>query len=118
LPPLKSDKTYTLVLDLDETLVHYYEEKNTVLLRPFASQFLKEMAKFYEIVIFTAGTKDYADWALAHLNNQAAYRYIDHRLFPDHTIQCMDVHIKDLSNLGRDLDKTIIVDNITENFLL
>ena len=44
--------------------------------------------------------------------------YIDHRLYRDHTIQCMDVFIKDLSQLGRDLDKTIIVDNITENFLL
>ena len=69
LPPLNtnSGKQYTLVLDLDETLVHYYEEKNTMLIRPFASQFLQQMAQFYEVVIFTAGTKDYADWALAHL---------------------------------------------------
>lgn len=118
LPPLHGSKEYTLVLDLDETLVHYYEEKNTVLIRPFASQFLKQMAQYYEVVIFTAGTKDYADWALAHLQNSAAYHYIDHRLYRDHTIQCMDVFIKDLSNLGRDLNKCIIVDNITENFLL
>lgn len=41
LPPMSMNKEYTLVLDLDETLVHYYEEKNTVLLRPFASQFLQ-----------------------------------------------------------------------------
>lgn len=41
LPPLTGDKVYTLVLDLDETLVHYYEERNTVLLRPYSSQFLE-----------------------------------------------------------------------------
>ena len=69
---MRANKEYTLVLDLDETLVHYYEEENTVLIRPFASQFLQQMHQFYEVVIFTAGTKDYADWALMHLQNQAA----------------------------------------------
>ena len=76
------------------------------------------MARLYEVVIFTAGTKDYADWALEHLPNRTARKYIDHRLYRDHTISCMEVYIKDLSLLGRELDRTIIVDNITENFLL
>ena len=76
------------------------------------------MARYYEIVIFTAGTKDYADWALEHLANKTARKYIDYRLYRDHTISCMEVYIKDLSCLGRELDRTIIVDNITENFLL
>lgn len=69
MPPLSSNKEYTLVLDLDETLVHYFEERNTVLIRPYATHFLQLMAQHYEVVIFTAGTKDYADWALAHLKN-------------------------------------------------
>lgn len=40
LPKLKGPKRYTLVLDLDETLVHYNEEQNAVLVRPFAVKFL------------------------------------------------------------------------------
>lgn len=44
------------------------------------------MSQHYEVVIFTAGTKDYADWALNHLKNSAAIMYIDHRLYRDHTI--------------------------------
>ena len=86
LPQLKGMKRYTLVLGLDETLVHYNEDLNTVLVRPYACQFLQQMAHFYEVVIFTAGTKDYADWALERLANNAARKYIDYRLYRDHTI--------------------------------
>jgi CTD small phosphatase-like protein 2 len=87
LPPLHSkSKPYTLVLDLDETLVHFVEERNTVYVRPFAVEFLQQMSNLYEVVIFTAGTKDYADWALQFLPDNAAQRYIDYRLYRDHTI--------------------------------
>lgn len=52
---------YTLVLDLDETLVHYVvedEDSAYILIRPGAENFLEELYKLYEIVIFTAATQD------------------------------------------------------------
>jgi carboxy-terminal domain RNA polymerase II polypeptide A small phosphatase len=69
----------TLVLDLDETLVHssFKPVKNAdivlpvdiegrvcnvyVLVRPGCLKFLNEMAKCYEVVIFTASLSKYAD---------------------------------------------------------
>lgn len=60
LPPINEKFTYTLVVDLDETLVHYMEEENEafVQVRPFAEFFLNELSKYFEIVIFTAATEE------------------------------------------------------------
>jgi CTD small phosphatase-like protein 2 len=119
LPKLKKGKNYTLVLDLDETLLHYDDTNEQVYIRPNCEQFLTLMEKYYEIVIFTAGMQDYADWALAHIGGgKIAYQTISHRLYRQHALPCREFYIKDLSLIGRDLSKTIIVDNISENFLL
>jgi TFIIF-interacting CTD phosphatase-like protein len=44
------------VLDLDETLIHNveYGSENYFLVRPGCVYFIELMAKYYEIVIFTA----------------------------------------------------------------
>lgn len=72
------------------------------------------MSKYYEIVIFTAALQDYADWILNRLD---ANKSISHRLYRQHTLKMGSTNIKDLSKIGRELEKTIIVDNIPENFL-
>ena len=118
LPPLNTKKyTYTLVMDLDETLVHYIEEENRayVQVRPYADYFLSEMGKYFEIVIFTAAAEDYADIVLNELDKNNAINY---KLYRKHTEQINGVFIKDLSKLGRDIEKVIIVDNNKDNFSL
>ena len=71
------------------------------------------MAKFYEIVIFTAAVKDYADTILDTIDPN---HYISHRLYREHTRLEDYVSIKDLSLINRDLSKCIIIDNIASNF--
>ncbi len=69
----------------------------------------------FEVVIFTAGMQDYADWALESFTNQSSISY---RLYRHHAISCEGYYVKDLSRIGRNLKRTIIVDNIAENFKL
>ena len=117
LPPGK-ENTYTLVLDLDETLVHFFYTPSggMFLIRPFCLKFLEEMAEKFEIVIFTAALKNYADSILDILDPNK--KLIKYRLYRQHVSLTGMAFCKDLSKIGRDLGRTIIVDNLEENFKL
>lgn len=65
--------------------------------------------------MFTAAVKDYADWILDRIDPG---RLIAYRLYRHHTQPQNGVYVKDLSRLGRDLARVIIVDNNAENFQL
>ncbi len=104
-------------MDLDETLVHYEESEGEgrVNFRPFLDHFLSQMAKYYEIVIFTAAIQEYADPILNHIDPEN--KIILKRLYRQHTESIDNLYnLKDLSILNGDLKKTIIIDNIPENF--
>ena len=49
-------------------MVHFDPRIKTYKPRPGVIKFLYELQKYYEIVVFTAGLKDYADWILNDLD--------------------------------------------------
>jgi CTD small phosphatase-like protein 2 len=60
--------SYTLVLDLDETLVHFDVRRRIFKVRPLCIRFLEELSLIYEIVIFTAAHESYANFILDKLD--------------------------------------------------
>ena len=113
-------KPLTLVLDLDETLVSFIftnENEGISRIRPYLFQFLNLVKNYYEIIIFTAGTKEYADPVLDIIEENKG-KYFSYRLYRESCTVIDNQYTKDISNLGRDLSKTIIVDNISQNFIL
>ena len=110
----KPEKNYTLVLDLDETLVHNLTLSfgDYFLVRPGVFKFLKNIHEYYEIIIFTAGNRQYANNVIDRID---VNDYISHRLFKSHVIYEDGVPVKKLDLIGRDLNKLIFVDNLQAN---
>ena len=117
LKPISPKYKYTLVLDLDETLVHYISDNDSsyIQIRPGAEEFIKDLSEFYEIIIFTAALKNYADLVIEGIDPDGV---ISDRLYRQHTVSVGNANIKDLDKLGRDIKHVIIVDNFLENFSL
>ncbi len=84
-PGKSNNKSLTLVLDLDETLVHfaYSPSGGSFIVRPGCFEFLNNICKYYEVMIFTAATQEYANRVINLIdpgNNLVSYR-----LYRQHT---------------------------------
>jgi RNA polymerase II subunit A small phosphatase-like protein len=130
LPPKSANdrNKKTLVLDLDETLIHsefsrdagrgcdfkvpiYVDgESGTAYVnkRPYVDEFLRWAGRHFEVVIFTASLPAYADPLLNKLDRHRVIRY---RLYRHHCTNRDGDNIKDLSKIGRAAKDTILVDN-------
>ncbi|KAN0064397.1 hypothetical protein ACQY0O_002595 [Thecaphora frezii] len=131
-PIIKEDEgRKCLVLDLDETLVHSsfkvmpadfivpVEIEGTVhnvyvIKRPGVDEFMRRMGEIYEVVVFTASLSKYADPVLDMLDIHHAVR---HRLFRESCYNHKGNYVKDLSQLGRDIGDTIIIDNSPASYI-
>ena len=115
------NKKFTLVLDLDETLISFkinpnQENKGLLQFRPGLDYFLLKMKNFYEIIVFTSATQEYAD-PIENCIEQNE-KYFDVRLYRQHTIIYENDFVKDISRIGRPINSIIIVDNMPQNFRL
>uniref|UniRef100_A0A7S4UXV8 FCP1 homology domain-containing protein n=1 Tax=Alexandrium monilatum TaxID=311494 RepID=A0A7S4UXV8_9DINO len=116
----------TLVLDLDETLIHssfrpvqsadivitveLEGEDHPVFVRkrPGVDHLLAEVSRLYEVVVYTASVPQYANKLLDELDKSGTVSF---RLFRDACTRRPGGYVKDLSKLGRDLKDVVIVDN-------
>ncbi|KAL2023491.1 hypothetical protein VTK56DRAFT_2487 [Thermocarpiscus australiensis] len=121
-----------LVLDLDETLVHssfkiLHQADFTipveiegnyhnvyVIKRPGVDQFMKRVGELYEVVVFTASVSKYGDPLLDQLD---IHKVVHHRLFRESCYNHQGNYVKDLSQVGRDLKDTIIIDNSPTSYI-
>ncbi|KAB1279043.1 Carboxy-terminal domain RNA polymerase II polypeptide A small phosphatase 1 [Camelus dromedarius] len=130
-----SDKI-CVVIDLDETLVHSsFKPVNNadfiipveidgvvhqvrgqvyVLKRPHVDEFLQRMGELFECVLFTASLAKYADPVADLLDKWGAFRA---RLFRESCVFHRGNYVKDLSRLGRDLRRVLILDNSPASYV-
>lgn len=121
----------TLILDLDETLVHssfrpvpspdYIIPVEIdgrvvdvyVIKRPFVDLFLKSVGARFEVVVFTASLGKYADPLLDLLDEHKVIRW---RLFREACYPFEGSFVKDLQCMGRDPSQMILVDNSPHSY--
>ena len=132
LPPINKKYKYTLILDLDETLIYLKNKINIsdndkflnnpfassiLILRPGLIDFLKKMKQIYELIIFSSGTLDYIMPIIKIIEKKG--KFFEYILYRKHISFLKNgEYYKDLSLLNRNLKNVIIVDDMAKNFVL
>eukprot|EP01022_Parablepharisma_sp_SALTPOND_P033524 TRINITY_DN88921_c1_g1_i1.p1 TRINITY_DN88921_c1_g1~~TRINITY_DN88921_c1_g1_i1.p1 ORF type:complete len:292 (-),score=17.80 TRINITY_DN88921_c1_g1_i1:128-1003(-) len=138
-PPKDAQGRKTVIVDLDETLVKVLNGSEFGIarsnaftvsfrnsfgeiietefsIRPFAFEFLRKTSLYYDIILFTASTEEYAKAVLRCLDPER--KLISNILSRKHCLRIGKSYIKDLKLTGRRLEKAILIDNSMAAFAL
>ena len=78
--------------------------------------FLSKVKPFYELITFTSASKEYAQPIINEI--ELDNKYFDYNFFREHSVISGNDFVKDISRIGRDMKKIIIIDNMEQNFRL
>jgi hypothetical protein len=108
LSTIKTNYKYTLIINLDETLIYSY--KSRIILRPNLFEFLSKVKEMFEIIVYSFYSKSIIDKALGLIEKKI--KYFDYILYSDQlTIKYNEKLLKDIDNLGRNIKHMIIIDS-------
>ncbi|EDW37192.1 GL25662 [Drosophila persimilis] len=110
LPPPYIQPPYTLVLEINDILVHLdwtYQTGWRFKKRPGVDFFLRKCSKYFEIVVYTS---EQGMIAFPLMDALDPYGYISYRLVRGDTELVEGQHVKKLQNLNRNLSRVVVVD--------
>ena len=119
IPPFlrnRNTKKYTLVLDLEDTLISVKllnDGKILIRPRPGLIPFLAGVKQYYEIISFSKLSKNYSNIIIEQIEENR--KLFDYNLYREHCTLVGRKFVKDISRIGRDLKKIIMVDDLPEN---
>ena len=111
--PFPNNKEYTLLIHLDDTIIHIPNKSSNIYLRNGLFEFLNYVNQYYEIISFTNGNENYSDQIINLIESNG--KYFDYCLHRDNATYLNEEYYKDIKKIGRDVKKTIIIDDKNNN---
>lgn len=108
-PQILHQADFTIPVEIEGQYHNVY-----VIKRPGVDAFLKRVGEIYEVVVFTASVSKYGDPLLDQLDISGS---VHHRLFRESCYNHQGNYVKDLSQVGRPLGETIIIDNSPTSYI-
>jgi hypothetical protein len=109
-----SNKKYTLILDINKTLGFNNTEKGVIKLRNGLFSFLSMIKPYYELISFSCEPREVTDPILKEIESEK--KYFDYKLNREHAFLYDNCLIKDISLIGRDISKIIVIDDDENSF--